>query len=303
MTETWAITARKIEQHHLPGRYLGRNVYHDSRNLAYPWRHSGAAPASRMWNRHGGILDQLDLGSCVGNAELGAVECDPCFGALPASHPPLNETLAVKIYSVATSLDSFPGSFPPDDTGSDGPDGAKAARQLGLISGYLHCLSLADVLDALQQHPAIVGMNWYEGFDSPDSSGYVSVSGSVRGGHEVLCRGLDVSTQRLYFDNSWGPDWGNNGSFSMSYATLDRLLHEEGDATISLPLTVTPPQPSGPYRHVADGRTTLGQITAARHTTVSHLLGVSAGAYTAADETAARKTTLPAGFPWYTTNP
>jgi hypothetical protein len=70
MTETWTVTARRIEQHHLPGMYLGRNVFHDSRNLSYPWRHSGAAPASTMWTRHGGILDQGDLGSCTGNAEL-----------------------------------------------------------------------------------------------------------------------------------------------------------------------------------------------------------------------------------------
>ena len=212
----------------------------------------------------------------------------------------------MRIYSLATSLDPFPGAYPPEDTGSDGPDAAKAAMQLGLISGYLHCLSLADVLDALQQHPAIVGMNWYSSMDSPDSDGYVSISpgADIRGGHEVLCRGLDVDTQRLYFDNSWGPGWGNAGSFSMSYSTLDRLLHEQGDATISLPLgTTPPPPPGGPYRHVADGRTTLGQLTRTRNTTVSHILGVSAGAYTEADETAARKTRLPAGFPFYTTNP
>jgi hypothetical protein len=248
MTETWTVTARRIEQHHLPGMYLGRNVFHDSRNLSYPWRHSGAAPASTMWTRHGGILDQGDLGSCTGNAELGALECDPCYAALPAAHPALDEALAVRVYSLATSLDAFPGAYPPDDTGSDGPDAAKAAKSLGLISGYLHCLSLADVLDALQQHPACVGLNWYDSFDSPASSGYVSISpgASIRGGHEVLCRGLDVSTQMLYFDNSWGPDWGNKGSFSMSYATLDRLLHEQGDATISLPLSVTPPPPQPP---------------------------------------------------------
>ena len=32
----------------------------------------------------------------------------------------------------------------------------------------------------------------------------------------------------------------------MSYATLDRLLHEQGDATISLPLSTAPPQPPPP---------------------------------------------------------
>jgi hypothetical protein len=249
---TWTVTARQIPWEAASSRGpvlpLGRNVHHDSRNLAYPWRHSGRRLTSQLWARHGAILDQADLGSCTGNAETGALECDPCFAALPAAHPALDEDLAVRIYSLATSLDPFPGTYPPTDTGSDGPDAAKAAKSLGLISGYLHCLSLADVLDALEQHPAIIGLNWYDSMDQPSSSGLVTISpgASVRGGHEVLCRGKDDSARVLLLDNSWGTGWGKAGSFSMGYATLDRLLHEQGDATISLPLSVTPPGPVPP---------------------------------------------------------
>jgi hypothetical protein len=82
--EAWYVAHARIEQNHLPGMYLGRNIRHDSRNKAYPWQRSAAAPASQMWIRHGAILDQGSLGSCTGNAETGALECDPCYGALSA---------------------------------------------------------------------------------------------------------------------------------------------------------------------------------------------------------------------------
>lgn len=245
MTGTWTVTAQRIEQHHLDGRYLGRNVYHDSRNLAYPWRRQdGRELTSQMWTRHGGILDQLRVGACTGNAQVGALECDPCYAALPAAHPALDETLALTVYSAAETIDGD-GPYPPNDNGSSGPSAAKAAKNLGLISGYLHCLSLADVLDALEEHPVCIGSNWYDSMDSPDSSGLVAISpgASVRGGHEYLCRGKDVSQRLVYFDNSWGPGFGVSGSFSYSWDTLGRLLGEQGDGTVSLPLTVTPPAP------------------------------------------------------------
>jgi len=240
----WSVVYARIEQNHLPGMYLGRNVRHDSRNRLYPWPRSSAVPASRMWTRHIPILDQGQLGSCTGNAEVGALGCDPDFGALPPSPPLLNEDLAVAIYSAAEKIDGGAG-YPPEDEGSSGPSAAQAAVKMGLISGYLHCFSLADVLDALQQHPVCVGANWYDSFDSPDPSGLVAISpgAQVRGGHEFLCRGLDTDAQLLHFDNSWGTGWGANGSFSMAYATLDRLLGEQGDATISLPLTQPAPTP------------------------------------------------------------
>ena len=240
----WIVVHARIAEQVVPGKRLGRHIRHDSRNKAYPWQRSAAAPVSQLWTRHGSILDQGQLGSCTGNAETGALECDPCYAALPAAHPALDESLAVAIYSAAEKIDGGAG-YPPEDDGSTGPSAASAAVGMNLISGYLHCFSLADVLDALQQHPVCVGANWYSSFDQPDSSGLVAISpgAQVRGGHEFLCRGLDVDAQLLFFDNSWGTGWGNKGSFSMAYGTLDRLLGEQGDATISLPLSQPAPTP------------------------------------------------------------
>jgi len=236
---------------------LGRNVYHDSRNLAYPWRRAAPTLTSQLWPRHIPILDQGNVGSCTGNEQVGALGTGNVFLALPAGHPVLDETLAVKIYSGAETIDGD-GPYPPNDNGSSGPSAAQVAKNLGLISGYQHCFSLADVLDALETGPVGIGSNWYDSMDSPDSSGHVAISpgAQIRGGHEYLCRGKDIDKQVVWLDNSWGAGWGSSGSFSYSYATLERLLGEQGDATVSLPLTVPVPVPVPvppvPVANVAD---------------------------------------------------
>ena len=125
-----------------------------------------------------GVLDQGALGSCTGNATVDALGCSPYYETLTMGQQQgsLNEALAVKIYSLATTLDNYPGSYPPEDTGSDGLSAAKAAQQSGYISGYTHALSLNDALSALVLGPVIVGIDWYEGFDNPDTTGLIEIS-------------------------------------------------------------------------------------------------------------------------------
>lgn len=245
----WTTHAARIpwqpatELHPMP---LGRNIYHDSRNKAYPWRRQLPTEMmkSQLWPRHIPILDQGNAGSCTGNEQVGALGTGPIFDALPAAHFTLDERLAVQIYSGAETIDGD-GPYPPNDNGSSGPSAAQVAKNLGLISGYLHCFSLADVLDALETGPVGIGSNWYDSMDSPDSSGLVAIStgASIRGGHEYLCRGKDVDRKVVFLDNSWGTGFGVAGSFTYSYATLERLLSEQGDGTVSLPLSVPVPVP------------------------------------------------------------
>jgi hypothetical protein len=79
--------------------------------------------------------------------------------------------------------------------------------------------------------------------DEPGTSGELVVSpdATVRGGHELVLRGVDVDNREFYGDNSWGEGWGLKGSFRVSYSTMDRLLGEDGDATRTLPQTAPPP--------------------------------------------------------------
>ena len=61
--------------------------------------------------------------------------------------------------------------------------------------------------------------------------------------------------------------------------------------------------PKGPFRHTAPGGQTLAQIAAARNTPPEHLAQVSAHAYTPEDVTVMAHLPLPAGTPYYTSNP
>jgi C1A family cysteine protease len=89
---------------------------------------------------------------------------------------------------------------------------------------------------ALMKAPIIVGVNWYEGFDYPNSKGLVKVAGEIRGGHEFCLFGLDAKRQIVYARNSWGKGWGAGGNFNFSFSDLQRLLNENGDATVFIPM-------------------------------------------------------------------
>jgi hypothetical protein len=242
--QTWYTEHAVTEEDVVPGKRLGRIVRHDSRSLAYPWQRSGVTLTTQLWARNVPILDQGNVGSCTGNAEAGALGTDPLYATLPAGHPALDEAEALRLYSAAETIDGD-GPYPPNDNGSSGLSVCQAAKNAGLISGYVHCLSLSDVLDALETGPVIIGANWYSSMDSPDSSGLVTISSGawVRGGHEYLCRGKDVAGKMVHLDNSWGTSWGLAGSFSYSWDTLTRLLAEQGDATVSVPVTAPAPVP------------------------------------------------------------
>lgn len=224
-----------IHEHVISDKRLGRHVEHDPRSKEHAFGAVLAPSALKTvkHRRYGVIFEQGDVGSCTGNASAGSVNSAPLH---KLSSRALVEKDAVDIYSLATKLDGFDGEYPPDDTGSSGLAAAQALKQMGLISEYKHAFTLAEALTALQVGPVITGINWYEGFDNPDSSGMISIAGQIRGGHEVMFRGFEwyttVDDSILFGDNSWSRNWGVKGSFRMKVKTWRRLLAEEGDATI-----------------------------------------------------------------------
>lgn len=206
-------------------RRLGRHVEHDPVSRAYAATHVPLRSAS--WTRHGPVFDQGDLGSCTGNALAGALITGPLY----VQGRDLTEKDAVRLYEEATRLDRIYGHYPPDDTGSSGLAVAKAAKSRGLIAGYRHAFSLSTALAALGAGPVIVGTNWYEGFDVP-KDGQLLLAGEIRGGHEYVLDAVDVAGKFVHMTNSWSAAWGNQGGAILSFETLERLLHEQGDCTI-----------------------------------------------------------------------
>ena len=233
-----------LEEHVVPGKPLGRHVNWDPRSLQYRVTPQPARTlASVTHARRVPVFNQGSLGSCTGNAAVGAVGTNPLYEPLPDGHPTLDQKLAVSVYSEATFIDPFRDNYPPTDTGSDGLSVAKICHKKGLISGYLHATSLAGMQTALQDTPVIIGINWYEGFDDTDANGLVKVSGQPRGGHEVEVIGINMEAKLFEAVNSWGLGWGIDGHFFFSFADMDRLLHEYGDSTQLLPLSVPAPEP------------------------------------------------------------
>ncbi|MFI0914236.1 hypothetical protein [Streptomyces abikoensis] len=234
------------------GGRLGRHIEHDPRSRAYALSED-LLPAAFATVEHTiriPVLDQGALGSCTGNAAESLLGSDPLYDAIPAAmaarptgDADVDERQAVALYAAATHLDGIHGQYPPTDTGSTGLAVARAAQKAGLISGYQHALNLDATLRALTATPVIVGVNWYEGFDTPDNTGLVRISGSVRGGHEFLLYGIDATARTVLARNSWGTGWGAAGCFSFSFDDLGRLLDEQGDATVFVPLTSPAPAP------------------------------------------------------------
>ena len=233
-----------IDEIPVEGKPLGRHVNHDPRSRLYAYTApEGAVLQSVVHARTIPILDQGKLGSCTGNAAVGSLGSEPNFITLPSEHPVLDETLAIKIYSAAEIIDGGAG-YPPEDNGSTGLSVASALRTMGLISGYQHTFTLNDALIALQTYNVIIGINWYAGFDTPDANGFVSISGIVRGGHEVELVAIDVSAKTVTAANSWGTSYGKDGYFTFSWDDLTRLLSEQGDVTVLLPMNVPAPVPT-----------------------------------------------------------
>jgi hypothetical protein len=233
-------------EHVVPGKRLGRHIDHDARKAARPFSGPLKAVQSVNWARNIPILNQGNVGSCTGNATTGALGTNPLYPALPANHPVLNEAEALKIYSAAEVIDGD-GPYPPNDNGSTGPSAAKAAQNAGLIAGFSHYLDINSTLQALQLGPVIIGISWYTSFDTPSSAGLVAITkgATVRGGHEVVVRSYDESTNLLGFDNSWGlGDWTADGSGFMSVDTFTTLLSQGGDTTAFTPLSGPVPTPS-----------------------------------------------------------
>jgi hypothetical protein len=231
-------TLIRIPEERVPGKPLGRHIEHDPRSRDFAYERVVKATSYRTVHhrRYGEVFDQGELGSCTGNAAAGAVNTVPVHKSGQAL---LHEPDAINIYERATVIDGFPGTYPPDDTGSSGLAVAKVLLERKLISSFQHAFNLDAALAALQLQALILGINWYEGFDTPDQYGLVKIAGQVRGGHEIEAKGFTLrsplSSSLILCENSWGNGYGLEGMFHFTVATLQQLLNDQGDATILNP--------------------------------------------------------------------
>ena len=219
------------------GGPLGRNVNHDPRSWNYRVPRTATAIRSVTHYRRVPVYDQGNLGSCVAHALKGTLSTRP-FG-----HRFTSERLIIATYSQLTAMDDIPGTYPPDDTGSDGLSAAKLAAGKGWCQPtYQHAMGIDDAVDALMRAPVLTGTDWYESMDRPDSDGLVGIGGQIRGGHEYSVVGYRRRGTTPNYDedlilcvNSWGSSWGRRGRFYLTVATWARLLDQQGDVTVLNP--------------------------------------------------------------------
>jgi hypothetical protein len=193
----------------------------------------------QQWERVLCILDQGQLGSCTGNAGTGALGTQPFYDAagravLPAADDATAaEEFAVKLYEDATVVDGYPGTYPPEDTGSSGLAICKVLKTRGTIAGYRWARTAYGLLRLLQNGPVLQGMPWYEAFFEPDAHGFIDASSTwqssrVAGGHEVEAIGVELDSSDAFdsvitYVNSWGTGWGDAGRFRMRLRTYEQL--------------------------------------------------------------------------------
>lgn len=224
----------------VPGFRLGRHINHDPRSRGFAVDVAALTPRTKVWPRHVMPFNQGNTGSCVGQALVGCAATEPSW----FKNGLYSEKQAVKCYGIATQLDSFPGTYPPTDTGSDGLSGCKAVVQLGLATRYLWGFGVDDLTLIISNiGPAAVGTNWHTGMDTPDANGLVTVTGAIRGGHEYEVLGYHLKAHAgmplddvFECQNSWGAGWGvrgttagRGGRFFISRSDMNILLAEGGD--------------------------------------------------------------------------
>lgn len=193
------------------------------------------APIERsvMHGHHAPVLDQGESSSCTGHALAQAINCD-YFDKCRQRY--LTSQDAFDFYSLATRLDSFPGSYPPVDRGSSGLAAAKAGYRRGYLKSYAHAFGFTQFCRVLQTQPVMVGTKWYSGMNQVNSLGFVEPSGDDEGGHEYLAIGIDYAQRSVTFLNSWGPTWGFGGRFKISFDNFSALLKDRGDVVVPVPL-------------------------------------------------------------------
>jgi len=214
---------------------------HDSKSRKYAIRsilkQRDVVKKQTLW-QEGIVLDQGSEGACVGFAWTGELLAEP---EAPRAQPSFDyaNSLAISFYNEAKTIDEWPGE---NYEGTSVLAGAKVMQKSGFIGEYRWCFGIDDVRDAvISEGPVVIGIPWYNGMYDTLPNGLVKLSGKPTGGHAILITGYspsrrfgNVTEEAFRWRNSWGTDYGVNGSGWIKYKDLAKLLAENGEACVPM---------------------------------------------------------------------
>lgn len=216
----------------MTNKKLGWRFEKDSRSLNYLIKDAlpplaYKKPKTAIW-KDKAILNQGSVGSCVGNGWAGFLMTEPKQTKV------LTEDDALRIYHRAQDLDAWPGT---NYEGTSVLAGVKATMELfpGVIDHYRWALDIDDMIATLGYFgPVVVGVKWYTEMDSPDKDGFVSVTGSNRGGHCFEVNGYDAEGDFLHCIQSWGLGFAQKGHFKIHKRGFKTLIAEGAEMAIAV---------------------------------------------------------------------
>jgi C1A family cysteine protease len=195
------------------------------------------------------VEDQLHLGSCVGQAVVGAYEL--LLNRLDKTK--FTDLSRLFVYYNARLLDNITG----EDVGAYVRDGVKAVNKYGVcseqvwpylinrfaeppsiasyedaklrtIKKYYRIEKIEDIVDALNADcPVVTSMNVYDSFDDLEySKDYIlampKANENIIGGHAVTFVGYDLPKRLFLARNSFGEDWCMDGYFWVPFDYAER---------------------------------------------------------------------------------
>lgn len=178
----------------------------------------------QIW-KTGPIIDQKEESACVGFDWLEFLMAEPNPYPVPAD----TFHFAMQIYRRAQQLDDSPGEEP-EYYGTTVEAGHAALLEMGLVKPEIFWATTIDqvIKHLLEIGPVSMGTDWTRSMMETNEEGYVFASGLSVGGHCYLCHGVDIKAETLFFQQSWGLEYGIDGKFKMSFSTMEKLLRRSG---------------------------------------------------------------------------
>jgi C1A family cysteine protease len=194
------------------------------------------------------VYDQGQLGSCSANAIGAAIEFDQMKQGLPNIFVPSRLFIYYNERAMEGTVNSDSGAQIRDGIKSVGQNGdcpetewpyviakfaVKPAKKCYHDAVHHRAILYQRVVQTLNQmkgclasgYPFVFGFAVYESFMSVAvaKTGHAPMpkpTEKMEGGHAVLAVGYDDAKQWFIVRNSWGPQWGLKGYFTLPYAYL-----------------------------------------------------------------------------------